>query len=193
MMVGLPDSTFLDEMNTAKDLSKLKPKIMRIYPVLVIKGTELENQYLSGEYEPLEVNQAVSRCKELCYFFDKKRIKVIRVGLQSTDTISDPNKNESSEIVAGPYHEAFRQLVDTQIFYDKISEKIKGFEVKVKEVEISVNPQDINNVVGYKRENILKIKDMYDVDIKTKQDNKIKEGKIKIDIIKRYTDFLDEE
>ena len=56
-----------------------------------------------------------------------------------------------------------------------------------------MNPQDINNVVGYKRENILKIKDMYDVDIKTKQDNKIKEGKIKIDIIKRYTDFLDEE
>ena len=74
-----------------------------------------------------------------------------------------------------------------------INQLSKNIQVKVKEVEISVNPQDINNVVGYKRENILKIKDMYDVDIKTKQDNKIKEGKIKIDIIKRYTDFLDEE
>lgn len=192
MMVGLPDSTLMDEMNTAKDLAKLKPKIMRIYPVLVIKGTELERQYLRGEYEPLEVNQAISRCKELCYFFDKKKIKVIRVGLQNTDTISDPSKNTSSEVVAGPYHEAFRQLIDTQIFYDKISEKIKAVEVRVKEVELCVNPQDVNNAVGYKRENILKIKDMYDVDVMIKQDDKIKPGKIKVNILKRYADFLDE-
>ena len=51
MMVGLPESTALDELNTAKDLAKLKPKIVRIYPVLVIRGTELEREYLDGEYE----------------------------------------------------------------------------------------------------------------------------------------------
>ena len=37
MMVGLPESTKLDDINTAKALVKLKPKIVRIYPVLVIK------------------------------------------------------------------------------------------------------------------------------------------------------------
>ena len=37
MMVGLPESTRIDEMNTAKALIKLKPKMIRIYPVLVIK------------------------------------------------------------------------------------------------------------------------------------------------------------
>ena len=42
MMVGLPESTMLDELNTAKLLIKLKPKIVRIYPVLVIKDTGLE-------------------------------------------------------------------------------------------------------------------------------------------------------
>ncbi len=41
MMVGLPESTRLDELNTARDLAKLKPKIMRIYPVLVIKNTRI--------------------------------------------------------------------------------------------------------------------------------------------------------
>lgn len=41
MMVGLPESTRLDELNTARDLAKLKPKTMRIYPVLVIKNTRL--------------------------------------------------------------------------------------------------------------------------------------------------------
>ena len=99
MMVGLPESTRLDELNTARDLAKLKPKIVRIYPVLVIRDTELEQQYRKGEFEPLELNQAVEICKELTEFFEKKRIKVIRIGLQSTDTILAPEKT-GSEVVA---------------------------------------------------------------------------------------------
>ena len=39
MMVGLPESTRIDEINTAKSLVKLKPKMIRIYPVLVVKNT----------------------------------------------------------------------------------------------------------------------------------------------------------
>ena len=38
MMVGLPESTRIDEINTAKALIKLKPKMVRIYPVLVVKS-----------------------------------------------------------------------------------------------------------------------------------------------------------
>ena len=107
MMVGLPESTRIDELNTAKDCAKLKPKIVRIYPVLVIKGTKLEADYNKNLYEPLTVDQAVETCKELYNFFEKKHIKVIRMGLQNTDSISKPG-SEQSEVVAGPYHEAFR-------------------------------------------------------------------------------------
>ena len=99
MMIGLPESTKLDELNTAKDLAKLKPKIVRLYPVLVIKNTELEKEYKNKEYEPLSVIQAVERCKELYYYFTRKKINVIRIGLQSTDLICNP-KNEKSEVVA---------------------------------------------------------------------------------------------
>ncbi len=192
MMVGLPESTLLDELNTAKDLAKLKPKIVRIYPVLVIKNTELAKDYKNGKYEPLEINQAVARCKELLTFFDKKRIRVIRIGLQSTDTISDPNKNIESEVVAGPYHEAFRQLVDTDIFYDKISAKIKAFGVKVKEVEIYVNSKDLNNAVGYKKVNLERLKEIYNVIAKVEKDDKIKQGTVKVSIKKVFRDFLDD-
>lgn len=101
MMIGLPESTKLDELNTAKDLAKLKPKIVRLYPVLVIKGTQLEKEYNNGEYEPLNLLQAVERCKELYYFFTRKKITVIRMGLQNTDLISNP-ENEQSEVVARP-------------------------------------------------------------------------------------------
>ena len=58
MMVGLPESTRQDEINTAKDLIKLKPKMVRIYPVLVLKGTKLEKDYKSEKYKALTVVQA---------------------------------------------------------------------------------------------------------------------------------------
>lgn len=173
MMVGLPESTRLDELNTAKDLAKLKPKIMRIYPVLVIKNTQLANEYEEGKYEPLVLNQAVEICKELNYYFNKKNINVIRTGLQNTDIISQPT-DAKSEVLAGPYHEAFGQLVQDAMWYDSIVEKIKSFNVKVKEVEIIANPQDINNVVGHKRENIEKLKNIYDVDVKIRKDEEQK-------------------
>ena len=80
MMVGLPESTEHDEINTARDLIKLKPKIVRIYPVLVIKGTELAREYSKGDYTPLTVEQAVERCKEIAYMFRKKNINIIRIG-----------------------------------------------------------------------------------------------------------------
>ena len=193
MMVGLPESTVLDELRTAKDLAKLKPKIMRIYPVLVLRGTKLEKEMLEGTYTPLSVEQAVERSKELCYFFTKKKINVIRVGLQSTDTISDISKNENSEVVAGPYHETFRQLVESSMNYDTIVKKIKSYNVKVRQVEIITSPDNVNNVVGYKRENIEKLREFYDVDAKVKQDKKMKNGKIQINVVKVYKDFLDDD
>ena len=192
MMVGLQESTALDEMRTAKDLSKLKPKIMRIYPVLVLKGTELQKEFEEGEYIPLTVNQAVERSKELCYFFADKKIKVIRVGLQTTDTISDNQKNDKSQIIAGPYHECFRQLVEASMNFDSIVKKIKDYPVKVKEVLIETSPENVSNVVGYKRENIEKLKEYYDVDCKVKQNKDLSDGKINIKVTKVYTDFLDD-
>ena len=190
MMVGLPESTNLDEINTAKALVKLKPKIVRIYPVLVIKNTKLEKSYNKGEYKALTVVQAVETCKELVKIFTKKNIEVIRIGLQPTDTISDSSK-EKSEVVAGPFHPAFRQLVESGLWYDVIVEKIKKLNVKVKEVEITVNPVDVNNVVGHKKQNIINLKELYDLDLKVKADENIKQGKSKIEIVKIYNDFLE--
>lgn len=187
MMVGLPESTRIDEINTAKALIKLKPKMVRIYPVLVVKNTKLEKEWEKGEYEPLPLVQAVEVCKELVRMFADKKIEIIRIGLQNTEEITDP-KNPNSEVVAGPYHPAFRQLVESGMWYDAIVGKIKKLNVKVKEVQVTVNPVDANNVIGHKKENVLKLKEVYDVDLILKQDEKIKQGKSKIDITKTYID-----
>ena len=70
------------------------------------------------------------------------------------------------------------------MFYDIIVEKIKKFNAKVKEVRIVVNEEDVNNVVGHKRENIEKLKNVYDVDAKIESSKNIKEGSIKVEILK---------
>ena len=188
MMVGLPESTTVDEINTAKQLIKLKPKMVRIYPVLVIKNTKLEKDYNEGKYKTLTVTQAVEVCKELVKLFVKKHIEVIRIGLQPTDTITNPD-NDKSEVVAGPFHPAFRQLVESGMWYDVIVEKIKQLNTKVKEVVVTVNPADVNNVIGQRKDNINNLRDVYDVNLIVKADEKIKQGKSKIEITKIYEDF----
>lgn len=185
MMVGLPESTKQDEINTAKEIIKLKPKIVRVYPVLVIKDTPLEEEYKRGEYVPLTVTQAVERCKEIVELFNQKDIRVIRIGLQNTEEISDPSE-EKSQVVAGPFHPAFRQLVESSMWYDSILNEIKKINTKVIQVKIIANAENINNIIGHKKENVLKLKEVYDVDVNVEASDKIKPGKFKLEILKTY-------
>ncbi|MBR3721097.1 MAG: radical SAM protein [Clostridia bacterium] len=178
MMVGLPDSTQKDEIETARKLIKLHPKMVRIYPVLVIKDTKLAEDYFSGEYKPNTVEQAVETCAILLKMFRNKNIDVIRIGLQNTDEICNP-ENESSQVVAGPYHPAFRQLVESRICYDEFSKKIQKLNNKVKVVRVKVNGSLINNFVGHKRENIRRIKELYDVDLVVEQDDSVKDFEVR--------------
>lgn len=124
-------------------------------------------------------------------FIRKEKINVIRIGLQNTDTISDPN-NDESEVVAGPYHETFRQLVESSIYYDTIVNQIKKLNTRAKEVEIVVNPQNVNNVIGYKKQNIEKLKEMYNVDVVVKQDIKRPPEKIDVRVSKKFKEFADD-
>lgn len=189
IMVGLPESTRLDELNTARDLSKLKPKIIRIYPLVVIKNSEIEKEYQEKEFMPLTLGQAVERCKELYYFFSKKKVSQIHIGYKNADLM---NNVKETDIVEGPYHEAFDVLVEDSIWYDSIVEKIKKFNVKVKEVEISVNPNNTVNILGYENENAKKLKELYEVDVVLNEDEQKSVGKFDIKILKTYTDFLEE-
>lgn len=140
--VGLPDSTKIDELNTAKDIAKFKPNLVRIYPMLVLKNTNLEEEYNKGSYEPLTLNQAIERCKDSIYEFNRKKVKQINIVKQN-----ELNKSEEKEVVAGPYHEDFAQLVADSIWYDSIVDKIKKFNVKVKKVKIEVNPKELPNIL----------------------------------------------
>ncbi len=180
--IGLPDSTKFDELNTAKELSKLRPSKVRIYPMVVVKKTKLEEELKNGTYEPLTLNQAIERCKETIYEFNRRHIKGISIVKQN-----ELNKSEETEIIAGPYHEEFGQLVTDSIWYDSIVDKIKKLNTKVKKVKIEVNPKELPNIIGYEEENAKKLAEFYGVEIKAEGNPDIKLGKSKVTVQEVYS------
>lgn len=153
-MVGLPGDTNEKALMTARQVVDLAPSIVRIYPTLVIKNTYLQKMYLEGSYIPLELDEAVELCAELLEIYEKNHINVIRIGLQPTESIS-----VNGEIEAGPFHPAFRQLVTSKLFLNKIVQYIKSNNLyKLTDIVIECNPRDVSNIIGQKRKNILFIK-----------------------------------
>ncbi len=75
------------------------------------------------------------------------------------------------------------------MWYDSILDRIKRLSVRVIEAEIVVNPVNVNNVSGHKKENINKFKDLYDIEIRVKQDQNIPEGTFEMNVIKSYRDY----
>ena len=187
IMVGLPDSTRIDEQESAKILIKYRPKFIRMHPVLVIEGEELFDEFKNEEYKPLTLQQGIERCKELIYLFNKKRINSITVSTLNENLTNKINK-EGLKIVAGPNHSAFAQLVEDSIWYDSIVSKIKKYNSKVKEVKVEVHSSNYNNVIGYEKENLKKIKDTYSVEMHVTSNDRIKPGRTEMKVLTIYED-----
>ena len=64
MMVGMYGSNEEFDTETCRRIIELAPKCTRIYPTLVLKGTELERLYEQGEYVPYSLEQAVMVSKD---------------------------------------------------------------------------------------------------------------------------------
>ena len=180
MMVGLYGDTEKKLLDTAKDIIDCKPNFVRIYPTIVIKDTLLEKLYLDGDYSPISLNEAVYLCKQLVLEFNKHEIPIIRLGLQATEEIS-----VGRGVVAGPYHPAFREIVETEIFKDTIEDKIinKG-NLREKTLIIYCNQKECSKVSGYNQSNKRYLEDKYGFKkITILPRNNICQGDVDIEII----------
>lgn len=158
-MIGLPGDSEEKAINTAKEIAEINPEVVRIYPALVIKGTFMEKLYLEGKYQPLNLDSAVELCAKLMDIYEAKDINVIRVGLQPTESI-----NNDMDVVAGPFHPAFRQLVESKRILTILIKKLDEYEnLQGKSITIITNNSNISNVVGQKACNLKFIKKSYGV------------------------------
>lgn len=159
MMIGLPGDNPEKAFQTAQDLISLHPDFVRIYPTLVVKNTQLAKLYREGIYNPLTLPQAIEICKDLLLLFNHNNIKVIRIGLQPTDEI-----NEGAEVIAGPFHPAFRELVEAAIAREQLLYLLNKHNGPHKSISISINPADTSIVRGQKNINIAFLKATYQVE-----------------------------
>ncbi|HZK43259.1 MAG TPA: radical SAM protein [Syntrophomonadaceae bacterium] len=189
LMIGLPGDNYELDMLTTKETITLLPDMVRIYPTLVIRDTDLAMTYDKGLYEPLSLDEAVTITKHMYLQFRVYDINVIRMGLYpSEDLLSDDT------LIAGPFHSAFGELVMQEIFYDQaewLVESVKDKAHFTNRLYLYVNPRDISKMIGNKKQNISKLKKSLQIEeIIVKSWDSLEQNSIGISADAIYPEFI---
>lgn len=152
LMPGLPGDTPEKALQSLYDVRVLKPDFLRIYPTLVIAGTELEKLYEIGSYRPMTLGRAVALCKVMLHEALLSDIPVIRMGLQPTVELQN-----AGVIVAGPYHPSFRQLVEGDLFFDLLVRLISMPTRAEGPFTIVCSPSRVSDVIGQRKANLQRL------------------------------------
>ena len=156
LMLGLPEDDYEKFMDSVAQTTALQPSCVRLYPALVIRDTQMEKDYLAGNYKPLTLDESVLWTANAFRIFHKNNIPVIRMGLQRTDLI-----DFDASVIAGPFHPAFGEMVMSFIFFETIDAMLVNLSQLQTSIEIHVNPKQISAAIGNKRQNQMKIRDKY--------------------------------
>ena len=147
MMTGLPGSDAEKDMETARRIIDLRPDGVRIYPTVILRGTELEEMWRQGTYREHTVEDAVALCSRILPMFENASIPVIRLGLNPSDDLS------AGEAVGGAYHPALGELVRSRILRDRAEELLKEAEPS-SDIVLGVAPERVSTMTGQHRCNL---------------------------------------
>lgn len=113
MMTGLYKDTPERCIYTAQEFIKLSPDTVRIYPTVILKGTELDELREKGIYNTFSFEATVELCAELLKMFNDADISVIRMGLHASDDVEN-------SMTGGVYHPALREIVESRLYLEKM-------------------------------------------------------------------------
>lgn len=170
MMTGLYGSTPETDLKTAQELIALKPQTVRIYPTIVIEGTELARLYREGKYVPQTLDEAADLGARLLLSFEQNGIRVIRLGLHSGGNVEEG-------YVAGPYHPAFRELCEGKIYLQAAKDALRGR--KPGPYTLYVRPSEISKMTGQKRKNIIEL-DQYNFHCRVRPDSGLRKYEVRV-------------
>ncbi len=145
MMTGLYKSNEERDLYTAREIIKLQPDTVRIYPTVVLKYTFLGYLQEQGEYISPTAEDSVPLCAKLLQMFEKEGIRVIKLGLHSSETVE-------ADMIGGAYHPAFRELCEGYIYLQKILEELKG-RPKNCPYTVFVNEKALSKAKGQQKRN----------------------------------------
>ena len=152
MMTGLPGDSDEKDLETARRLIALHPDGVRIYPTVIVRGTELWEMWKKGEYREHTVEDAVRVCARLLPLFEEAGVPVIRLGLNPTEELS------AGEAAGGAYHPALGELVKGRVMREKMRALLAGTP-RGGRVLLGTAERSLSQAIGQKRENLLKLRD----------------------------------
>ena len=154
MMLGLPSSSRDKEIQTATEIAQLGCSGTRIYPVLVFKDTELKDMCTCGEYTPITLEEAIETTKEIVRILRQRKVDIIKLGLHASE---DFYFNDI--LYAGPYHEAFGELVEGELIYDKLCKIIE--KSGKKDIVVRTKPSDVSKTIGHGKYNKVRLMEKF--------------------------------
>ena len=133
-------------------------------------------------YTPISVDEAIKRSAAVMKKFIDSGIEVIRVGLCSSE-----NLTSEETYFAGPNHPAIGELVENEIYYNSICEKLKNADLlSDKKITVFVSRGSLSKAIGQKKKNKIRlIKDFSPTDIKFCEDEKLSDYEISLNIKER--------
>lgn len=158
MMPGLPGDTPQRSIYTAEQIIDLGAEETRIYPTVVLRGTPLETIYMDGKYQPMGLEQAVDLSARLKRLFTENNVTVLKVGLHSGAV--------EQEIVAGPFHPSFGQLVDSRLCLNDMLSYCEREDLKDTNLYVVSRRFDVSDIIGQHRSNAAILEERFAVHLK---------------------------
>ncbi len=155
MMTGLPGDDDAGAVDTARQLIALRPDAVRIYPTVIVRGTELERLWRRGLYREHTVEDAVRVCAMLLPLFEAAGIPVIRLGLNPTDELS------GGAALAGAYHPALGELVRSRVLRNLAEQQLAEMNCEGAYITIRVPEKKLSQMLGQKCCNVAWLKERF--------------------------------
>ena len=169
MMIGLPLSNTENEMMSAKMICEAGADGARVYPTVVFEDTELADMSRRGIYEPLSLEDAIERTKNVLDVFDRYGVPCIRVGLCASENLSD-----ASKAIGGANHSAIGELAMSRLYFERICDELDKRNVKGGGVTLWVARGNVSKAVWQKKINKVKICEKYGLEwIKVLEKNEV--------------------
>jgi histone acetyltransferase (RNA polymerase elongator complex component) len=154
MMTGLPGQSAESAYSTAVEIAALHPDGVRIYPTVIVRGTELYERWKAGTYSEHTVEEAVRQCARIVPVFEEAGIPILRLGLNPTEELS------GGDAAAGAYHPALGELVRSRILLDQMERQLDGVPAEGI-IHLSVNRKTVSKAVGQHRQNLAQLRRRY--------------------------------
>ena len=123
IMVGLPYEEEKDVLNTVDFINSLQVMGVKIHSTYIIKNTELEKLYYSGEYEPLTLEKYVDTVSDILSHLDPKIVICRITGDAPKDLLVEPKWNARKKIILNSINTS---LEERNVFQgDKFVKKFK--------------------------------------------------------------------